>query len=208
MALESVSQDSACAGSSFWLYDQPSNVGNKICFSGTGNLDLTQYLYKCSWVGGLHFCTTWATAKQSYWAGIEGGWFQSKASYACTNPIGVCAPFGVYGRGLTLSACEASDDGIDLGSGCTMPWIEGPPEYYPTGHAFKPNGAVKVEVDSAAGVQILGAPQLVADAKGTVVWGPLPQEGTVPGSCGEVVKFTDLSTGLVATEPTPICWKY
>jgi hypothetical protein len=69
---EVITQNTSCPGSSFWLYDQVNRVGNKICYSGTGNIDLSNQYY-CP--AGSIYCSLWNDIKKSYYSGVDSGFF-------------------------------------------------------------------------------------------------------------------------------------
>ena len=68
-----LAQDPLCANASFWFYDKPELVGNRICFSGEGFAQLSKYgRPTCGPVGC--YWGNWSIAAGSIYAGTEKGW--------------------------------------------------------------------------------------------------------------------------------------
>jgi hypothetical protein len=72
-----IAQDVACGTSDTWLYDGPNASGNRICFSGTGTADLTQFH---DWSCSRTFCieSSWAGKVASYYPGGYMGHFTGR----------------------------------------------------------------------------------------------------------------------------------
>ncbi|HZS38253.1 MAG TPA: hypothetical protein VFF06_15555 [Polyangia bacterium] len=73
VAQQALTQDTGCAGSSMWLFDQATLTGNEICFTGQGYANFSSYFDTC--YGTPPRCNTWATSVRSFWSGFEGGYF-------------------------------------------------------------------------------------------------------------------------------------
>jgi hypothetical protein len=66
--------DRNCAFSSFWLYDRPDWTGNRLCFSGRGEINLRPLLPKvCKMINGWPWCEPRILTNGSYWAGDAPG---------------------------------------------------------------------------------------------------------------------------------------
>jgi hypothetical protein len=197
-AAEALWQDTGCAGSSFWLYDHVNRTGNRICFAGTGIADLAAYPVDphCSGV-----CSSWYGAMQSYYSGLYEGWFQGLTQeVSCTNATANhCAAFSAYAQHNSLTSCETGTTGrrLNLGKECWSPAVSqsGLGPVGGVGSWFFPGGSVRGEIWS--GSTNLGGSTHTADASGNVTIGfGNPNSAS---SCGESIKFTDLTSGLIAT---------
>jgi hypothetical protein len=70
--------DGSCASADLWLYDLPNDGGNRLCLSGTGDIDLgniQDFVTSCD--GGSTCVITWAGRIRSYWGGTGSGEFYS-----------------------------------------------------------------------------------------------------------------------------------
>jgi hypothetical protein len=79
-----IARDTGCSTSSLWMFDQPGQSGNEICFNGSGPTRLSLYFraYPCDPIDAWcrHNALTWQgttlyAATRSYWAGTNGGNF-------------------------------------------------------------------------------------------------------------------------------------
>ena len=71
-----IAQDSACTGSSLWLYSRSDWTGDLICFAGRGAGRLSDYPRTlCSVGAGGTICTqwSWVLSQGSLWAGEASG---------------------------------------------------------------------------------------------------------------------------------------
>lgn len=68
-----IAVDPYCAGPSLWFYDQPNTVGNRVCFSGTGVLDLADV--PRGRLGG-----DWRISQGSLWPGVSAGGLATELS--------------------------------------------------------------------------------------------------------------------------------
>lgn len=94
---QAITKDAGCAGSSWWLFDQPGLAGNEICFSGAGVVDLSSYRRGRCFLSKT--CNTWKAAVRSYWGGVE------YADFSATWDAYRCACIFPYSLG-DASGCE------------------------------------------------------------------------------------------------------
>lgn len=112
-AAQAITQDSSCAGSSMWIFDQTNLAGNEICFHGAGSAFLGNY---CRTAG----CgSTWNHAVRSYWSGNEDGLFSYYGSFECGSSHGTCDQFSTYQQQTTASSCEQNAGYIGLSRTCS-----------------------------------------------------------------------------------------
>lgn len=79
--------DSGCNASALWIYADSNLSGDRICFRGSGSVNMGDYTYNCS--GFL--CYSWNDVASSYYSGCSGGTF-----YVDANTSGTSQPFGSY----------------------------------------------------------------------------------------------------------------
>jgi hypothetical protein len=70
---ERIALDTGCAGDAAWLYDRNDFTGNRICFHGTGFVDLTGYKRMVCTINWTCFSLNWRLAAGSVWGGDEEG---------------------------------------------------------------------------------------------------------------------------------------
>jgi hypothetical protein len=91
---QAISQDTSCAGSSMWIFDNYNNTqgtfpnNHEICFfrtgSTTGCIDFKNYNRYCQSMLGHMSCTSWGSngtypsGVHSFWAGNSGGYFMNE----------------------------------------------------------------------------------------------------------------------------------
>ena len=88
--------DAGCNGSSLWLYDQPNQTGNRICFTDVGSnavTDLIKFPYPLggTWAGNERTLTLHSRVK-SYWGGRQ------TAIGQCQDDVGQ-TPINCYSNG-------------------------------------------------------------------------------------------------------------
>jgi hypothetical protein len=87
-ALPEFVRDAGCGGTSLWLYDQPNQMGNRICFvdipNVTATADLLQYAYPGggTWAGNERSASGMVSRVKSYWGGRQA------ALGACQDSVG------------------------------------------------------------------------------------------------------------------------
>jgi hypothetical protein len=107
------SLDGTCNSAALWIYSDTNYSGSRICFRGSGSVNMGDYTYNCSF--GL--CYSWNDVASSYWAGCSGGTF-----YQDTNDSGTAQNFGYIeknlfdGQGGRLSNDSLSS--VKLNSNC------------------------------------------------------------------------------------------
>jgi hypothetical protein len=80
--LEAIYVDSGCAGASLWIYDQPNELGNRLCLNGVGTASLSKYcrVSEAVWVGShyVYICvSSWSLSIRSFWPGVESGYLRA-----------------------------------------------------------------------------------------------------------------------------------
>lgn len=102
-------RDTGCGGASLWLYDQPNQAGNRICFIDipgvTAAVDLLQYAYPGggTWAGNERSANGMVSRVKSYWGGRQAAIGECQDSVGHTpvacyvNPVFEIMP--VYARG-------------------------------------------------------------------------------------------------------------
>lgn len=198
-----VAVDSACAGSSFWLYDQPDLAGNEICVAGSGAVDLTQLDDTCVALDGVSSCSTWADAKKSYWAGAAAGNFYGTSE----APGQACAAFRAHGEEGTLASCEADarwlrvDELPVLASHAALP--DAPDTYLVSGEGF--TGQAHCTGNDP---QWWSWNPTAGSGPGLPVYRyVLAADGSAGSPCITAITCTDDNTGMTAswTPTTPVC---
>ena len=96
-----IARDTACSGSSFWLYDRQDWTGNEICFAGAGvqTLHLLGFIRP---VCGPRFCylDTWLLHAGSYWAGVSPGalWTGPSPGYPVDGGVNYALEFAAWAK--------------------------------------------------------------------------------------------------------------
>lgn len=146
LAPQGITNDTSCAGASLWINDGANQSGNRICFYGSGQADLSSFCH-ISFRGAC--LSSWAGAARSYWAGSDpSGYFNH---YASPPPSGApdCEEFFLeYARIDTALPCTQKANYVKLGSDF---WAElfGRPVVAPPSNPNPPS--IYIDVPNAPG---------------------------------------------------------
>jgi hypothetical protein len=116
---QTLSADGSCLGSSVWINDQTNQNGNRICFSGTGWVNLGAYCRTWAFNGGFLTCTGyWEDNVRSYWGGEYSGRFANW--YACCA-LGCTESYTAYQQVNNAGSCAQQGDWLMQPSGTCAP---------------------------------------------------------------------------------------
>lgn len=145
-----IATDSACAGSSIWLYDQLNRVGNQLCLVGSGTLDLSTICAQYSniydpfgRVIGSYCSKYWFTpstsssAIRSYWPGAARGSILEEPAGACAQ---TCTAWDDWGMAVDYVSCGAKGRWLEQAVWGRACWLDQSAyslyDISPNGHAY------------------------------------------------------------------------